>query len=122
MREHWGAKRAQEILMRHFEDMGMSANNILQIFDRGNFVYLLDGFDEIGTQSWSSDIQRMQHIRKISVCALKDLISRVQGGVLITGRDYFFNSDEEMLSSLGLDAKQTIIMECNPEFTEKELL
>lgn len=122
LREHWGAKRAQEILMRHFEDMGMSANNILQIFDRGNFVYLLDGFDEIGTQSWSSDIQRMQHIRKISVCALKDLISRVQGGVLITGRDYFFNSDEEMLSSLGLDAKQTIIMECNPEFTEKELL
>lgn len=108
--------------MRHFEDMGMSANNILQIFDRGNFVYLLDGFDEIGTQSWSSDIQRMQHIREISVCALKDLISRVQGGVLITGRDYFFNSDEEMLSSLGLDVKQTIIMECNPEFTEKELL
>lgn len=122
LREHWGAKRAQEILMRHFEDMGMSANNILQIFDRGNFVYLLDGFDEIGTQSWSSDIQRMQHIREISVCALKDLISRVQGGVLITGRDYFFNSDEEMLSSLGLDVKQTIIMECNPEFTEKELL
>lgn len=122
LRDHWGAKRAQEILLRHFEDMGMNNSNILQAFDSDNFVYLLDGFDEIGTQSWSSDIQRMQHIREISVCALKDLISRAQGGVLITGRDYFFNSDEEMLMCLGLDAKKTIVLECNPEFTEEELL
>ena len=122
LRDHWGAKRAQEILLRHFEDMGMNANSVFQVFDYSNFVYLLDGFDEIGTQSWSSDIQKMQHIREISVRALKDLISKVQGGVLITGRDYFFNSDEEMLGCLGLDAKQTIIMECNPEFTEEELL
>ena len=122
LRDHWGAKRAQEILLRHFEDLGMNANSVLQVFDYSNFVYLLDGFDEIGTQSWSSDIQKMQHIREISVRALKDLISKVQGGVLITGRDYFFNSDEEMLGCLGLDAKQTIIMECNPEFTEEELL
>lgn len=68
LRDHWGAKRAQEILLRHFEDMGMNNSNILQAFDSDNFVYLLDGFDEIGTQSWSSDIQRMQHIREISVC------------------------------------------------------
>lgn len=39
-------------------------------------MYLLDGFDEIGTQSWSSDKQIMQHIREMSVCALKDLITK----------------------------------------------
>ena len=122
LRDHWGAKRAQEILSRHFEDMGLQAGNIIKTFDNANFVYLLDGFDEIGTQSWSSDIQRMQHIREISVCALKDLISKVQGGILVTGRDYYFNSDDEMLSCLGLDDKQTIILECHPEFTETELL
>lgn len=122
LRDHWGAKRAQEILSRHFEDMGLQAGNIIKTFDNANFIYLLDGFDEIGTQSWSSDIQRMQHIREISVCALKDLISKVQGGILITGRDYYFNSDDEMLSCLGLDYKQTIILECHPEFTETELL
>ncbi|HAP22147.1 MAG TPA: hypothetical protein DCR27_12835 [Lachnospiraceae bacterium] len=122
LRDHWGAKRAQEILLRHFEDMGLRAGSIIKTFDNANFVYLLDGFDEIGTQSWSSDIQRMQHIREISVCALKDLISKVQGGILITGRDYYFNSDDEMLSCLGLDDKQTIILECHSEFTETELL
>lgn len=122
LRDHWGAKRAQEILSRHFEDMGLTAGNIIKTFENANFVYLLDGFDEIGTQSWSSDMQRMQHIREISVCALKDLISKVQGGILITGRDYYFNSDDEMLSCLGLDGNQTIILECHSEFTEKELL
>lgn len=122
LRDHWGAKRAQEILSRHFEDMGLRADNIVKTFDNANFVYLLDGFDEIGTQSWSSDIRRMQHIREMSVCALKDLISKVQGGVLITGRDYYFNSDDEMLACLGLEDKQTIILECHSEFTETELL
>lgn len=57
----------------------------------------------------------MQHIREISVCALKDLISHVQGGVLIAGRDYYFNSDKEML-------EQAIILECHQEFSEVELI
>lgn len=122
LRDHWGAKRATEILSRHLEELGLKPENIIKTYDNANFVYLLDGFDEIGTQSWSSDIRRMQHIREMSVCALKDLISKVQGGVLITGRDYFFNSDDEMISCLGLDEKQTIILECHPEFTETELL
>ena len=122
LREHWGAKRAQEILSRHFSEMGLEVDSILKTFSNDNFVYLLDGFDEIGTQSWSSDIQLMQHIREISVGALKDLIGKARGGVLITGRDYFFNSDEEMLSCFGLDEKHTIILECKPEFTEVELL
>lgn len=102
--------------------MGLQAGNIIKTFDNENFVYLLDGFDEIGTQSWSSDIQRMQHIREISVCALKDLIGKAQGGILITGRDYYFNSDKEMLSCLGLDYAKTIILDCHSEFTEMELL
>ncbi len=122
LRDHWGAKRAQEILLRHFEDLGLQPGSIIKTFDNANFVYLLDGFDEIGTQSWSSDIQRMQHIRKMSVCALKDLISKVQGGILITGREYYFNSDDEMLSCLGLNEEQTTILECHSEFTETELL
>ena len=77
------------------EELISLGSGICSIFwDCSNIVYLLDGFDEIGTQSWSSDPRRMQYIRRISVCALKDLLQKVQGGVLITGREYYFNSDK----------------------------
>lgn len=122
LREHWGAKRASEILSRHFCDLGLDEKNFLKIYEKSQNVYLLDGFDEIGTQSWSSDIQKMQHIREASMYGLKDLIRRVQGGVLITGREYYFNSDEELMKSLGLSVEQTIFLECHQEFTDLELL
>lgn len=122
LRDHWGAKRGKEIIVRHFDDLGLEAKNFVKMCDSRNVVYLLDGFDEIGTQSWSSNIQKMQHIREMSVCALKDLISKVQGGVLITGREYYFNSDKEMIRCLGLNESNTIFLECHQEFTESELL
>lgn len=122
LRDHWGAKRGEEILSRHFVDMGMDASKFIQAFQNPNIVYLLDGFDEIGTQSWSSDIQKMQHIREMSVCALKDMLCKVKGGVLITGRDYYFNSDTEMLNCFGLNENNVIILECHSEFTDEELL
>lgn len=122
LREHWGAKRALEILNRHFSELGLDAQNFIKTYEQPNTIYLLDGFDEIGTQSWSSDPRKMQHLREISVCALKDLVGQVQGGVLITGREYYFNSDAEMLSSLGLSSSQTILLECHQEFTDTQLL
>jgi hypothetical protein len=122
LRDHWGAKRAEEILTRHFSDLGLNANDFIKSFEKPGRVYLLDGFDEIGTQSWSSDICKMQSIRRISVCGLKDLINQVQGGILITGREYYFNSDQELIKSLGLSDAQTIFLECQQEFTDSELL
>ena len=122
LRDHWGSRRATEILDRHFSDLGLDAKNFIKTYEKSNIIYLLDGFDEIGTQSWSSDPRKMQHIREISVCALKDLLQKVQGGVLITGREYYFNSDKEMFNSLGLSKEQTVLLECHSEFTEEQLL
>lgn len=122
LRDHWGAKRAGEILSRHFCDLGLDDRNFLKIYEKPQNLYLLDGFDEIGTQSWSSDIQKMQHIREASMYGLKDLIRQVRGGVLITGREYYFNSDEELMNSLGLSAEQTVFLECQQEFSDLELL
>lgn len=122
LREHWGAKRGIEILTRHFSELGLAPQNFIRSYEQSRAIYLLDGFDEIGTQSWSCDVQKMQHIREISICAIKDLLSHVQGGVLIAGRDYYFNSDTEMLNCLGLPERGTLILECHNEFTEDELL
>lgn len=122
LRDHWGAKRAVEILSRHITELGLDDKNFIKSFEQPNTIYLLDGFDELGTQSWSSDVRKMQHMREISVCALKDLISRVQGGVFVTGREYYFNSDKDLLGCLGLTEEQAIILECHHEFTDSELL
>lgn len=122
LRDHWGLKRGIEILRRHFEELGLNANNFIKNYERPNAIYLLDGFDEIGTQSWSTDVKVMQQNRANSVCAVKDLVTTVQGGMLIAGRDYYFNSDSEMCSCLGLDCKDTIILECNSEFKETEII
>ena len=122
LRDHWGLKRGIEVLRRHFEELGLSANSFIKNFERPNSIYLLDGFDEIGTQTWSSDVKVMQQNRAQSVCAVKDLINNVQGGVLVTGRDYYFNSDSEMCSCLGLELDKTLILECNPEFKESEII
>lgn len=122
LREHWGSKRGIEILTRHFSELGLDFQNFIKSYEQPRAIYLLDGFDEIGTQSWSCDVQKMQHIREISICAIKDLLSHVEGGVLITGRDYYFNSDAEMLNCLGLSNKDVLILECHSEFSENELL
>jgi hypothetical protein len=122
LRDQWGMKRGIEILRRHFEDLGMDGKNFIKSFDRPNSIYLLDGFDEIGSQSWSSDMRIMELYRANAVQAVKDLIWKVRGGILISGRGQYFNSDEEMCRSLGLSKADTIILECRPEFLENEIL
>lgn len=122
LRDQWGMRRGIEILRRHFEDLGMDGKNFIKSFTRPNSIYLLDGFDEIGSQSWSSDMRIMEIYRANAVQAVKDLIWRVRGGILISGRGQYFNSDDEMCRSLGLNREETIILECRPEFLEDEIL
>ena len=37
-------------------------------------IYLLDGFDEVGAQTWSDDPTRLVSIRRQSLVGVKDLI------------------------------------------------
>jgi len=122
LRDHWGAKRSTEILNRHFDELGLDAQRFMKSFTNPNIIYLLDGFDEIGTQLWSTDVKKMRHTRELSVASLKDIITHATGGVLICGRDYYFNSDKEMLACFGLAENNTIILECHNEFTDAEIL
>lgn len=121
LREYWGLKHCTEVLNRHFFELGLDSQNLMKSYTNPNIIYLLDGFDEIGTQIWTTDAQKMRHTKEVSVLALKELLTKVDGGVLLTGREYYFNSDEEMLTSLGLDQKHSLILECRNEFTDKEI-
>lgn len=121
LREHWGARYFKELLHRHFADMNLSEEGLKEVYDDKDLVFLLDGFDEIGSQSWSVDPEKMSSLRAKAVLAVKDLILNTQGGCLITGREHYFNSDEEMLSSFGLTKNRTLILSCAEEFSDQQI-
>lgn len=125
LREHWGAKDSKEILRRHFGNLGMTDNytqNFIKACKNPNIIYLLDGFDEIGTQQWNLNEKGVRHSRQLAVAAIKDLIIQSSGGMLICGREFYFNSDSEMMESLGLSNKKDILLlRCSAEFSDAEI-
>lgn len=123
LKENWGLKRGEEIIRRHFHDIGMSesAETVLRNYRDNRFCMLLDGFDEIGSQSWSNDPKKIVEIRKESLIGVKDLITECGGGLIIAGRDYYFNSTSEMLDCLGLNPQNTTAIIVREEFTEKQV-
>ncbi|MGB2877914.1 MAG: hypothetical protein WBB97_07765 [Dehalococcoidales bacterium] len=123
LRSHWGTKKGTEIIRRHFDDLGLSRNadNAIKIMPKGGFSLLLDGFDEIASQTWSDDPTRLMEIRARSLVGVKDLIQNCKGGLIITGREHYFNSNTEMFHSLGLSPETTILVRCEDEFTDLEM-
>jgi NACHT domain len=84
LREQWGVKRGPELIRRHLEDLG--ADNLqmsaIRALNSGYLALLLDGFDELGSQAWSNDSEKLRVIRAKSLEGVKDLISRTTGASL----------------------------------------
>ena len=89
--------------------------------DKGAITLLLDGFDEIASQVWSDDPKRLEEIRVQSLMGVADLVRSSRGGVLISGREHYFNSEEEMFRCLGLEPKNTLLICCADEFSEEQM-
>jgi hypothetical protein len=123
LRRHWGAKSGEEIVRRHFQELGLSdyTDSILRAYVQGGVVFLLDGFDEIGSQSWSDRSSHLRAIRREAVVAIRDLIECSKGGVIVTGRHHFFDSNDEMLDCLGLKSNEDTIIYAPDEFTKSQM-
>lgn len=123
LKEQWGVKRAAEMIRRHMDDLGLSeyADNIIRSLGQNSLIFLLDGFDEIGAQSWSDNKDRLKEIRKAALTCVANLSELTNSGLLITGREHYFDSHEEMISCLGLNSKDTDIIRCRDEFSIPEM-
>jgi energy-coupling factor transporter ATP-binding protein EcfA2 len=124
LRDFWGLQRAPELITRHFNDLGLDhqlQNAAVRALNAERVILLLDGFDELGSQAWSNDSEKLRAIRAKSLEGVKDLISRGTKGVLITGREHYFNNNEEMFAALGLSAANSIVIRCKDEFTDGEM-
>lgn len=122
LRECWGLEKADEIIRRHFDRLGLDDMKApaVRAYNRKNLLFLLDGFDEIGIQSWSNDDSRLRQLRAQALVGAKDAIQKSGTGTLITGREHYFSSEKEMFSSLGLSTS-TLVLHVKEEFSLDEL-
>lgn len=123
LREHWGASSASEIIAGHLEELGLagSIDNAMQIVATGGAILLLDGVDEVGAQVFGASRDSRKSVRKAALDGIRKLIQLTKGGVLLTGRSHYFDSDEEMIEALGLSiGRAPTILRCPEEFNEGE--
>lgn len=124
LREHWGQDDAEEILDRHARKVGFDGRKELYSAWRAGMVALLiDGFDEVGSQVVANrDNKRfLVEARYRALRGARELIAnRAKGsGLLICGRDHYFDSFREMENSLGIaDSRQYWVVSLG-EFTDK---
>lgn len=117
LRDHWSSSSALEIIAGHLGNVGLSnsVDNIMRLLNSGRLILLLDGFDEIGAQVHDTKIDDRRALRKRAVQGVRDLIQKTKAGVLITGREHFFDSPDEMIESLGLSLSNELICLNVPE-------
>lgn len=122
LRENWGLKTGNEILNRHFDDLGLDdqVSMVKRIIRTSSISLLLDGFDEISSQVWSDNPFQIKQLRQQALAGVRALIGMTQGGVIITGRAHYCNSTAEILECLGLSGKDVLILECENEFSQEE--
>lgn len=123
LRDNWGIQNTEELIRRHFGGLGLSnvADKLLRSFNKGAVCFLLDGFDEVGSQSWGDDQAKLVGLRRKSLASINDLVTKCHGRIIIAGRAHYFNSDDEMISALGLEDKDYEIVRCKDEFTIQEM-
>lgn len=125
LRDGWGLKRASELIQRHVSELGLDSSlekSAIRALNAHRTLFLLDGFDELGSQSWSNDNEKLRAIRASSLQGVRDLIQRNgSGGILVSGREHYFNSNFEMLAALGLSGDKTIILRSKTEFSQAEM-
>jgi len=112
---------ANQIIRAHFESLGIEdmAESAVRLVNAGKFIVLLDGFDEMGGAQWSDDPHKLRDIRRRTLGPVRQLVEKSHAA-FISGREHYFNSDEELMEAVGVGEKD-IILECNDEFTGDEI-
>lgn len=121
LRTMWGTQSAEELVHRHYSILQLSGmkERAVEALHRGDLLLLLDGFDELAIQEWSSEPEAIAKSRARTMEPIRDILNRTKSGALITGRAHYFSSDAEMLAALGLNNK-ALIVETPHEFSITE--
>lgn len=127
LREHWGQDDSEEMLSRHAKKVGVERRDELFAAWRSGMVcLLLDGFDEVGSQAVASrDNKRfMIDARHRALKGVRELVTQrpANTGVLVCGRDHYFDTNKEMESALGLSGARRYWVVRVGEFSDEGIL
>lgn len=122
LRDHHGQTDPVEALERHARQVGFQRPaDLVRGWRAGFGLLLLDGFDEIATAGWAGKTKKLRDLRFRSMelvrAFLRDTPRSV--GVLLAGRQHFFDSLKEMGESLNLGKESTLLNVS--EFSEEQV-
>src|SRR2546425_568538 len=120
LREHWGQTDVDEALRRHAAKIGFEkSDQLVRSRNANRLVMLFDGFDELATQTWRVGPEATRRARRDALRLIRAFSRDPRTKMLITGRDHYFDSDREMIESLGLSGAQVLVLSVD-EFTEQQ--
>lgn len=104
LRDHHGQTNPAEALERHARNIGFqSPTHLVRAWHAGYLILILDGFDEFATVGWSGQAKRLRDVRFTSMELIRNFLrGPADTGIVIAGRQHYFDSDSELARSLGL--------------------
>lgn len=113
LRDHWGQADVAEALHRHATKIGFAQpHQLVRAFNAGLLLVILDGFDETAPTSWNTRSEaRLRDLRKDSVRLASEFLRGARGkaGVLVAGREHFFDSEAEMRAALTMKVDDLLL-------------
>lgn len=120
LREHWGQEDVEEVLTRHAKKIGYPKSyELIQLWNRGQGIALLDGFDELAIQPLVAGHLKRKEARHAAMTLVRAFVAQARGngGVMITGRGHYFDTFTELETACGI-RKTDWILELSPFDTE----
>jgi hypothetical protein len=123
LRDHLGQGDPVELLERHARANAANPQNLVAAWNAGYVDLLIDGFDELSTRGWTGDVKRLKEYRRSSHAVVRKLVKDTPKGcgIIIAGRDAYFDSVIEMRDALGAREGQFDIYKIHP-FDESQAM
>ncbi len=105
LRDHNGQSDPSEALFRHCTRVGFEHDKqLVRAWRAGQTIVLLDGFDEISSPVYPGTINSLETVRRRTVTLVRNFIDQTPHGtgVMVAGRQHYFDSNSEMTRALGL--------------------
>ena len=119
LRDHWGQTTVDEVLRRHANRIGFSEpNQLVRAWNAGEMLPLLDGIDELASPVIPMGRDAIRRSREEALKVIQAFMRDLRGrtGVLLAGRDHYFDSIDEARKLMGLP-DDTIFVDVG-EFSE----
>ncbi|NVK43899.1 MAG: NACHT domain-containing protein [Oceanospirillaceae bacterium] len=124
LRDHIGQLKPASAIYDHALQIGFGqADQLVRAWRAGQIHVLLDGFDEIASSRFRGGIEGMRLVRKNAMTLVRNFVQEHpigRSGLIISGRQNYFGSEEERLDALGLRGRSVkTLMLC--EFDNKQI-